>query len=228
MSTSFDLNRTGLLRTAYQLAGRVDAGNDPSTEELAMGTDFLNTILKEMQSFGIMLRKLERTTVTLTAETDAYALASDTLDVDEHTPYVSDGNGTDLPLRMIPRGEYMALTQKTQTIGQPTMIYIEKGSTITAYLYPVPDSNWLTMTLPRVVVIDDMSTATTATGLQAKYLRAIMLGVAHMIAYASGLNEKARMLKKDYDEALGAAKNDDTERGPIRFRPNYGLRMTKS
>ena len=79
MSTSFDLNRTGLLRTAYQLIGVVPAGEDPDINQLTMGTDFLDTVLKDIQNFGIMLRKLERTTVSLVAGTSTYALASSTL-----------------------------------------------------------------------------------------------------------------------------------------------------
>ncbi len=227
MSTSFDLNRTGLIRTAYQLVWRLQAGQDPTAEELEMGTDFLNVVLKDAQNYGIMLRKLERTTIPLTSGTYVYALDSSTLDVDPMTPYVTDANGVDLPLKLISRGQYMELNNKATTTGQPTQLYVEKLQTISAILYPVPDVQWVSMTLPRVVVIDDMSTAATVTGLQAKYLRAIMLGVAHMIAYASGLNEKARMLKKDFDECLSTAKNDDTERGATVFRPRYGLRMGK-
>ena len=226
MSTSFDLNRTEIIRTASQLVGVVAAGDDPDTALLSMGSDFLNVILKEMQSYGIILRKLERTTIPLVSGTASYTLDASTLDVDTDTSYVSDGNGTDLRLMMIPRGQYMAITDKT-TQGQPTQMYVEKTANITVSLYPVPDGNWPTMTIPRVVVIDDMTTASSVTGLQAKYLRAIMLGVAHMIAYAHSLNDKARMLKADYDQALGIAKNDDTERGPTRLLPAYGLRMRR-
>lgn len=226
MSTSFDLTRTSILRTAYQLVGGVAAGEDPDTNQLAMGTDFLNVVLKEMQNYGIMLRKLERTAIPLVAGTESYDLDSSTLDVDPMTAYVTDGNSTDLQMRMISRGQYMALTDKT-TQGQPTQFYVEKAETISIFLYPVPDSQWVSMTIPRVVVIDDMSSADSTTGLQAKYLRAIVLGVAHMLAYANGLNDKARMLKKDYDEVFQIAKNDDTERGPTRLVPSYGLRMSK-
>ena len=226
MSTSFDLSRTAIARNAYQLCGIVTAGEDPDTAQLAVATDFLGIILHEMQAYGIMLRKLERTTIPLISGTASYALDSSTLDVDPMTPYVTDGNGTDLPLRLISRGEYMSLTDKT-TQGQPTQIYVEKLATISVVLYPVPSSEWVSMVLPRVVVIDDMSSASSTTGLQAKYLRAIVLGVAHMLAYANGLNEKARMLKKDYDEVFGVAKNDDTERGPTRLVASYGLRMRR-
>lgn len=227
MSTSFDLNRTGLLRVAYQLCGLVPAGEDPDSNQLSQGTDFLDLVLKDMQNYGIMLRKLERTTVTLTSGTASYSLASSTLDVDPMTAYVSDGNGTDLPMRMISRGQYMALTDKT-TQGQPTQYYVEKAATIAVYLYPVPDSEWVSMTLPRVVVIDDMSSADTVTGLQAKYLKAITFGVCQLLSYSSGFPAKAAQYGKDFLSTLGVAKNDDTERGPTRLVCNYGLRMSKS
>lgn len=224
MSTSFDLNRTQILRNAYRLANLIPDGEDPDSGQLATGTDFLDLILKDMQNRGIMLRKVERTTVELSAGTDSYALDSSTLDVDPMTPFVTDTNGNDTTVKMIPRGAWMEISNK-DIQGQPTQMYVEKGSTITVYLYPVPDSNWTTLTVPRVVVIDDMSSATSTTGLQAKYLLTIVTGVAQMLAFANGLMDKSASLMDTYEKQFSISKNDDTERGPTRFVPSYGIRM---
>jgi hypothetical protein len=145
-STSFDLTRTGIIRTAYQLCGVVPAGQDPDTNQLTMASDFLNMELKALQGKGIILRTVEETSVSLVSGTAEYATAADTLDVDSRTPFISDGNGNDYPLRIISRGMYDKLTDKG-TLSQPTMMYIERGTTISLFLYPVPDGNWPTLGL---------------------------------------------------------------------------------
>lgn len=225
-STSFDLSRTGIIRTAYQLCGVVPAGEDPDTNQLSMASDFLNMELKALQARGIILRTVTETSVSLVAGQAEYTVADDTLDIDSRTPYVSDGNGNDYPLRVISRGMYDKLTDKG-TESQPTMMYIERGTTISFHLYPVPDGNWPTITIQRVELLADMDSATANTGLQAKYLRAIVFWLAADLAFHHGLLEKQRILKAEYEQAVSEATNDDNERGPIRFAPSYGYRFPR-
>src|SRR5690348_8736826 len=93
--TSFDLDRTSILRNAFQKLGVVAAGRDPDSDQLAMGSDVLNTILKSWENKGVFLARVERTTQTLTAGTNQYTTAVDTLDIHQRTPYVTDNQGTD-------------------------------------------------------------------------------------------------------------------------------------
>lgn len=221
-STSFDLNRTGIVRLAYQTLQVVPAGEDPSAEQLQMGSDFLNVLVKELENEGIYLSKLEMTTISLTAGTSQYTPASNTLDIDQHTPFVT-GQGVDVPLRMISRGDYMAIPLKT-TQGQPTMIYVQKASTLTFFLYPVPDSNWTSVTVPRIVMLSDMDSASVTSGLPSKYLATLYLGLAVKLAPAHGQLAKVQFLDTQYQNAKSKALNADTEKGNARFIPDYGNR----
>lgn len=226
MSTSFDLSRTGILRLAYQFVGIVPAGQDPDTNQLQMGSDVLNVVIKSWENKGIYLTHVERTTTALVAGQAQYTMAANTLDIDDRTPYVSDGNGVDQPITMIPRQQYMAITDKT-TQSQPTLMYVEKATTVSFFLYPVPDGTWPTITYPRVLLLSDMDSASSTTGLPSKYLRALALDVATLLAFHTGFLDRQAALEERARAAISEATNDDTERGNIRMRPSYGRRFTR-
>lgn len=222
MSTSFDLSKAGILRVAYQMAGIVSAGSDPDSAQLAMGSDILNTQIKALQSEGIILTTVAQTQISLVAGTASYTLNASVLDVDTQKPFVT-GNGINVPLEWWNRGMYMALTVPT-TVGQPTSIYIQESGPLVAFLYPVPDSSWTTLTLPTISLLPDLNSGADGTGLKAKYLRTLILGVAMDLALSSGLLPRFSALEGQYERAKEIAKNDDTERGNVRFLPDYGSR----
>ena len=224
MSTSFTLTRTGILRNAYQLCGVVPAGEDPTSQQLAMGSDLLNMTLKALQDEGIILSTLERTTTTLTAGTAQYVTASDTLDIDGGTPYVTNSQSVDLPLLMMSRAQYMELTDKATTQGQPTKMYVEKGSTISFFLYPIPDTQWISITYPRITLLSDVTSAAGTTGLPSRYLQTIVKLVAADLAMHHGLLDKQQLLREEAEIAKSRVVNDDTERGSVKFIPSYGIR----
>jgi len=221
MSTNFDLTRQGIIRNAYQMAGIVSPGSEPDTGQTAFASDLLNTRVKALQSEGIILVTLERVTMPLTAGVASYDLAADTLDVDIGTPYVT-GNSINVPMQWYSRAMYMALTVPSVQ-GQPTSIYIEKTATITANLYPVPDSGWTSMTLPVIKLLPDLTTGNSVTGLQAKYLRTFIFGLAADLALAHGLTVAYAALNAKFEEEKALATADDTERGNLRFIPDDGM-----
>lgn len=223
MSTNFDLNRTGILRVAYQLVGITPAGEDPDTNQLAVGSDILNLVLKSLQDEGIILSTLSRTTTTLVAGQAQYSTASDTLDIDGGTPYCTNSSASDLPVLMISRAQYMELTNKT-TQGQPTQMYVEKGPTISFFLYPTPDASWTSITYPRITLLSDMNAASDSTALPSRYLQTIVKLVAADLSIRHGYYEKQQILRAEAEVAKSRVVNDDTERGNIKFIPSYGIR----
>lgn len=225
-ATSYDLNRTGIIRLAYQTLQVVPAGQDPDTDQLSMGSDFLNVLVKELENDGIFLSKLDEYTEPLVAGQAEYTTPSNTLDIDQRTPYVTGGGGTpiDCQVRLITRGEYMALPLK-DTQGQPTMMYVIKtGLTVSFKLYPVPDSTWTSITYPRTLLMSDMDSAGVTTGLPSKYLATLYLGLAVKLAPAHGMLSKMQLLTHSYEQTKAKALNDDTERGNLRLVPDYGMR----
>jgi hypothetical protein len=221
MTTTFDLNRTGILRNAFQMAGVVAPGADPDSSQLAMGGDILNTQIKALQAEGIILTTVALTTVALTAGTGNYTLAASVLDVDTKRPYVSNGS-INVPLEWYSRAMYMELTVPTIN-SQPTSIWVEEVAPIVVHLYPVPDSNWTSLVLPTISLLPDLTAGTDGSTLRSKYLRTLVLGVARDLVVSFGTQlDRFEMLDKMYQEAKSIATNDDTERGSVRFIPDYG------
>ena len=227
-STAFDLDRTGILRNAYQKLGIVSAGRDPDSDQLAMGSDALNLVLKSWENKGVFLARVERTTTTLVAGTAEYTTDSDTLDIHQRTPYVTDLSGVDTRVELITRGRYMEITTK-DTQGPPTLMMVEKTDRVRFTLYPVPDSTVASITYPRVKLLTDMDSADNTTGLPSKYLKALVLETAlelstHFGTAAAGVVPR---LQAAWIEAVEEAMNDDTERGNVRLRPRYGIGMRR-
>lgn len=226
-TVTFDLDRAGILRNAYQKIGIVPPGQDPTSDLLATGSDVLNVILKSWENKGVFQINTERTTTTLTAGTAEYTTDSDTLDIETRHPYVTDGQGNDTKVTMITRGRYMEITDK-DTQGYPTLMMVEKTDRVRFTLYPVPDDTIVSITYPRTKLFQDMSTGANTTGLPAKYLKALILEVA--IELCPGFSQLGLIpaLRDSYVMAIEEATNDDTERGNVRMVPRYGIQFTRT
>jgi len=224
--TSFDLDRSAILRNAYQKLGVVPAGQDPDSAMLAMGSDVLNVILKSWENKGVFLARVERTTTTLVAGTEEYTTAIDTLDILQRTPYVTDNSGVDTRVDVITRGRYMEITDKT-VAGPPTLMMVEKTDRVRFTLYPVPDSTVASITYPRTLLLSDMDSAANTTGLPSKYLKSLIIETALELCPHFGFMDKMKALRGELLLAISEATNDDTERGNFRMRPRYGVVMRR-
>lgn len=225
-SYSFDLSTAGILRVAFQRIGIVPAGQDPDSNQFQMGRDMLQVALTALQTEGIQLRSVLRTTDNLVVGQAQYTAASNVIDIDERTPYISNSSNVDLMLRKVSRGEYMALSTKTVQ-APPTLIYVEKGATLSYFLYPTPDNTYTTITYPAIVLQPDMTSAANTSGLASRYLDTVILKVAVMLCDHHGLNDRKVSLKQDLEEAASKAINDDTERGPLSFTCDYGPKFSR-
>lgn len=225
-TTSFDLDRAGIIRNAYQKIGIVSAGRDPDSEQMAMGSDILNTILKSWENKGVFQVRVERTTQTLTSGTSEYTTDSDTLDIETRHPYVTDINGTDSKVIIITRGRYMEITGK-DVQGLPTMMMVEKTDRVRFTLYPVPDNTVASITYPRTKLFTDMSTGANTTGLPAKYLKALILELAVELCPHHSFISLMGALRGELTIAMNEATNDDTERGNLRMIPRYGIQWRR-
>ena len=224
--TSFDLDRTAILRNAFQKLGVVPAGRDPDSDQLAMGSDLLNVILKSWENKGVFLARVERTTQTLVAGTAQYTTDIDTLDIHQRTPYVTDNFGTDTRVDLITRGRYMEITSKTDS-GLPTLMMVEKTDRVRFTLYPVPDSTVASITYPRIKLLSDMDSGANTTGLPSKYLKALIIETALELCPHHDMTAKMGMFRSELNIAIEEATNDDTERGNVRLRPVYGIGMRR-
>ncbi len=221
---SFDLSAGQIVKLAYQRIGILAAGMDPDSNQYSMGRDMLQVALLALQNKGIQLRSVLRTTDTLVPGQKQYTAASNVIDIDEHTVYISNSAGINLPLIKVSRGQYMALSNPNSQ-GPPSQIYVEKGETLSYFLYPTPDSTYTSVTYPAILLQPDLTTSANTTGLPTNYLETVILKLAVALCDHHGLSERKAQLKDDLGESSSEAVNNDTERGPIQFRVEPSLRF---
>jgi hypothetical protein len=223
---SFDLSTQSIIRVAYQRIGVLAAGLEPDSNQYSLGRDFLQVALLALQNKGIQLRSVLRTTDPLVTGTKQYFAASNVIDIDERTPYVSNSSGVNLPLTKVSRGQYMALSNP-DSLGPPSQIYVEKGASLSYFLYPTPDDQYTTITYPAIVLQPDMTAADNTTGLPTNYLETVILKLAEGLCDHHGLSDRKRQIKEDLGESQEDAVNNDTERGPVRFFVQPGVRFPR-
>jgi hypothetical protein len=214
-NTAFELGRDVLIRRACQLAGLLEASQTMTGDDISLAADLLQVELLALQTEGVVVTHVERTTLTLVAGTAEYTLPADTLDVAISpdnvvgTVYVSGGNET--PVAAIARGDYQMISMKT-TQGTPTTAFIERGATVKVVLWPVPSAastlRYSRMRLPR-----DNDTGIVTLDLARRWQKAIMLSLAYNLALAkSAPLGRVKFLFDEAERQKALARASDVEK----------------
>lgn len=226
-TATWELRRDEVIATALHLAGVLNAGHAPSSEQKSLGATLLQMSLTALQADGIILRAIERYAQALSDGVVSYAAPSDTIDVEDGA-VVRSSQGYDIPLLMLStHRDYLAVGVKTLP-GQPTEYYPEKQSdgTIAVFLYPVPTADWPTLIYPRVRKLRDTDSGAVTIDVPAKFTESVVLKLAAQFCRHYNRDAKAKALMEEYGDARDRAMNDETPRGPMRFvaEPIFGGR----
>lgn len=214
-SAAFDPTIDVIIEEAFERAG----------SELRSGYDLksarrsLDIMSAEWSNRGINLWTVEQGTVALVASTASYALPADTIDLIEFV--VRSGSGAtqvDLDIERIGVNQYASIVNKTQT-GRPLQIYVQRTSTPSVTVWPVPDASY-TLVYWRLRRIQDSGAATNTMDVPSRFIPAMVAGLAYYIAMKKpSLFDRLQMLKAVYDEQFQLAYEEDRERVPLRIIP---------
>ena len=146
MTTEFLLTVNAIATAALKKLGVIIQGDEPSSDQLTDAIFTLNVMVGHFFTLGMpFYREYKNTITTLTAGTSSYAVSPDSTSPKGgvwavYQAFLRDKNtNIDIPLRVISREEYNALTNKTQQ-GTPVMVTMSPdGQTCFAYL--TPDAN---------------------------------------------------------------------------------------
>lgn len=218
ISANYDWNPSVdvIMRMALQLAGLLPLGREPSAQQLQHARFFLDSALKAINGSETILMQMERTTLTTVSGTASYALAADTLDVDD-APMMQKLTGQSNETQVTPMsyGQYQEITNKTQT-GTPLRVYAEKLATVTLYIWPVPDNTY-TISYRRKRLIRNAQSGTTL-DLTQRWIRGLSFRMAADMCYTGSLDlGRAKQLKAEADELLSAAHGTEHENVGISF-----------
>jgi hypothetical protein len=210
-----------LFEEAYSRAGTtMRTGNDLRNIRRSF-----NILTMEWQNRGLNLWTIASGTTSLSSGTATYTLPTDTVDLLEHT--IRTGTGTtqtDTNLARISVSTYSQISTKN-TQGKPTQIFIQRLSdSVTATLYPVPDSAaTYTLFYYRIVGIDGMSSGiegTTSSFIPPRFVPCLVSGLAYYVAMKNPeLASRVSALKQEYEFQFELAAGEDTESASARFVP---------
>lgn len=213
--TTFDLTARQVVTRAMRLMGVLPSDENPTAIDMTFGIEELNVLLKSWQINGPDLWRQTEGSLTLTANTASFSLAT--------TPHrVIDcrlrRNGIDLPMELLTRQEYFEMPLKTAT-GVPTQYYpdVERYG-ITLYIWPLLASvsgETIEYTYQRRYF--DVTSADQTLDLPQEYLGIISTNLAAAMAPAFGvddgkLTERGMMM-------LAQAQSADRE-PVVRFSPD--------
>lgn len=186
-----------------------------------MALDYLEIEVDSLQAEGVFARSVSFTDVTTVASTTTYELASTVLDVVGDGQYLESGQTTGSTLvRQISREQYMLISNKDAE-GRPTQFYLERGATLTLYLWPVPSSAG-TLTLQQHRKLGDNNDGSATLDLDPYWAKYITWALAHVLATAAGLPvQQCGYLRSEAQRMLKIAKSYAHQRPDVQMQIDH-------
>jgi hypothetical protein len=177
----------------------------------------LNYLFADWSNQGLNLWEVELVSLPLVALQEQYTLDVQTIYiVQAATRTTSGGINTDLVIQPISRAEYLALPNKAQDSARPTQFYFERTTTPSLYVWPVPQSNDVTLLYYRMKIQQDAGAFTNSLDAPNRWMEAIASGLASKLAVKFA-PDRVAMLQGMADKAYAIAAAEDRERVPLRI-----------
>lgn len=239
-STNYYTTREDITKRAMRIIGAISQGETPSATAITEANITLNEIFKEWQADGLQLWKTTTavlsgyTTNTVAALMGVGATWNTTPFLKLHSAYYTNtASGTDTPLTIITRDEYIKLSPKTQ-YSTPTSVYyrppnakdsaaLSGNLSATVYFYPGLSTSFLaanSVTLFGTLPLMDFDASSDQPDIPDYMINALVWALADQLAYEYGvaLGERSMITKKAmFHKAV--ALSYDQEEGSLFFRP---------
>lgn len=233
-NSTLDFTRDQLISMAYQATGLLEAGKEAPGEDLEMASNFMNLELMALQADGVVLRTIERATLTLgtpdAGTVATYTLPSDTIDLqlgpNDQIGTILNTDNTETTVVAMSRAEYMELSNKTADVtARSTRAYVEKQATVTVTLWPAPDSTSVSLKYARVRLLRDADDGAVTIDLARRWLKWVMLATAVHVGRAKSIpQDDLAELKAEAEIQKAKCLADDKQRGRTRFHVRHNVR----
>lgn len=221
-TASIDYDVTEILEEAWERA--TEGGDMRAGYQMRTARRSLNLLLADFSNKGINLFTVEEGAIPLLAGVATYNLPADTVDLIEHVTRTTDTTQRDTSLTRISVSTYATLSNKL-TQGRPNQVYIDRQSTPTITVYPIPQNNSYTLVYWRLRRIQDAATGANTMDMPFRFIPALVAGTAYYIAMkVPGGQARVQLLKAAYNEALRDATDEDRDRASWMITPYMGGR----
>lgn len=184
--------RNDIIKSAYRIVGAIEAGEDPTAEQLSDGITALQLLVKSWANKHVFLWNFNLDTFSTVSSQVAYT-SVDGVDITliglDKAWVVIDSD--DVEIEVITYSEYLDIPTKADT-GKPLKIAIKRNPAPTIYLWPVPDAVYTIKTLGPNKMQDFSNDPSGTANLPAEFQRALKYGLAEDLfdEYPGPMNER--------------------------------------
>lgn len=235
-TSTFNLDLNNLIEEAFERCGaELRTGYDMRTARRS-----LNLLTIEWANRGINLWTIEQGSIPLTANTIAYNLPIDTIDLLDHVVRTGTGqNQTDINITRISESTYAAIPNKNAT-GRPIQVWINRQSGASypdglippgveiqypqINVWPTPPvDNQYTFVYWRLRRIQDAGNGINTQDIPFRFLPCMVAGLAFYLSMKiPDAAQRMPYLKQEYEEQWKLASEEDREKASVRFVPRIG------
>lgn len=220
-TTSFNMTVDEIINFVLEGLG----GEHITAKEAKNARTALNLLLIDLQNEGMVpLASLELTSVALTCgSSQGYSFGSDVFSMFDMVIQEANSAGNlDLGIEKMSYDDWLRIPTKTQTVGRPSQILVQRGLTDTTFnVWPVPDRSVYSIKGWALKKIADVDRGHQLVELPTRYLPAIIAGLRYYMAKlrpGSTIEDRAE-LKAEYDILLEKALGEDRERVGLHYYP---------
>jgi hypothetical protein len=219
-SKDFELDVADYVEEAFERCGlELRTGYD-----LKSANRSLNLMLAEWANRGLNQWTVKEKTVAMVQGTSTYNIDSTnaTAPIDVLDVYIRETQGsetTDLPMTRLSRAEYSHITTKSST-GKPNQFLIDKQTTPTLTVWPVPDkTSTYTVYMNVLTRMDDADAGANTMDMPFRFYPCLAAGLAYYISLKRA-PDRTSMLKSLYEEEFQRALSTDEDRASFRVSPS--------
>ena len=219
-SKDFELDVADYVEEAFERCGlELRTGYD-----LKSANRSLNLMLAEWANRGLNQWTVKEKTVAMVQGTSTYNIDSTnaTAPIDVLDVYIRETQGsetTDLPMTRLSRAEYSHITTKSST-GKPNQFLVDKQTTPTLTVWPVPDkTSTYTVYMNVLTRMDDADAGAKTMDMPFRFYPCLAAGLAYYISLKRA-PDRTSMLKSLYEEELQRALSTDEDRASFRVSPS--------
>jgi len=219
-SKDFELDVADYVEEAFERCGlELRTGYD-----LKSANRSLNLMLAEWANRGLNQWTVKEKTVAMVQGTSTYNIDSTnaTAPIDVLDVYIRETQGsetTDLPMTRLSRAEYSHITTKSST-GKPNQFLIDKQTTPTLTVWPVPDkTSSYTVYMNVLTRMDDADAGANTMDMPFRFYPCLAAGLAYYISLKRA-PDRTSMLKSLYEEEFQRALSTDEDRASFMVSPS--------
>ena len=219
-SKDFELDVADYVEEAFERCGlELRTGYD-----LKSANRSLNLMLAEWANRGLNQWTVKEKTVAMVQGTSTYNIDSTnaTAPIDVLDVYIRETQGsetTDLPMTRLSRAEYSHITTKSST-GKPNQFLVDKQTTPTLTVWPVPDkTSTYTVYMNVLTRMDDADAGANTMDMPFRFYPCLAAGLAYYISLKRA-PDRTSLLKSLYEEEFQRALSTDEDRASFRVSPN--------